>query len=315
MKLKFDKETAYLVGAVLAVLIIGTVVGQLLKQLSKTEGSAKTVQNLNARVKAWWVMVAVFGLAMFIGAIGSVVLFGLISFLALREFITLTPTKLGDHRTLFWVFFIITPLQYYLVATHRYGLFSLLIPVCAFLFVPLRSAISGDCDHFFERTAKIQWGLMICVYCVSCAPALFFLNIPGYEGQNAKLLVYFIIVVQISDVLQYLWGKTLGRHKIAPRVSPSKTWEGFIGGILTATIIGTCLWWATPFTPVQSAAMSLAITLMGFAGGLVMSAIKRDRGVKDYGTIIEGHGGVMDRIDSICFAAPVFFHLTRYLFA
>jgi len=315
MKLKFDKETAYLVGAVLAVLIIGTVVGQLLKLFCKTEGSAKTIQNLNARVKAWWVMVAVFGLAMFIGAIGSVVLFGLISFLALREFITLTPTKLGDHRTLFWVFFIITPLQYYLVATHRYGLFSLLIPVCAFLFVPLRSAISGDCDHFFERTAKIQWGLMVCVYCVSCAPALFFLNIPGYEGQNAKLLVFFIIVVQISDVLQYVWGKTLGRHKIAPRVSPSKTWEGFVGGILTATIIGTCFWWATPFTPVQSAAMSLAITLMGFAGGLVMSAIKRDRGVKDYGTIIEGHGGVMDRIDSICFAAPVFFHLTRYLFA
>jgi len=128
MKLKFDKETAYPVGAVLAVLIIGTVVGQLLKLFCKTEGSAKTIQNLNARVKAWWVMVAVFGLAMFIGAIGSVVLFGLISFLALREFITLTPTKLGDHRTLFWVFFIITPLQYYLVATHRWGSFPFSYP-------------------------------------------------------------------------------------------------------------------------------------------------------------------------------------------
>jgi len=193
-------------------------------------------------------------------------------------------------------------------------LFSILIPVYAFLFVPVRSAIAGDCEHFFERTAKIQWGLMICVYCVSYAPAVFFLSIPGYEGQNGKLLFYFVLIVQISDVLQYVWGKTLGKHKIAPNVSPNKTWEGFAGGIVTATLVGACLWWATPFTPLQSAGMSLAITLMGFAGGLVMSAIKRDRGVKDYGTMLEGHGGVMDRIDSICFAAPVFFHLTRYFF-
>ena len=314
MKLKFDKQTGYLVGGVLALLIVGTIVGQVLRVTAKSEGSKKTIQNLNDRMKAWWMMVAVFGLAMLTGGIGSVVLFGLTSFLALREFITLTPTKRGDHRTLFWVFFIITPFQYYLVATRWYGLFSIFIPVYAFLFVPVRSAISGDCGNFFERTAKIQWGLMICVYCVSYAPAVFLLNIPGYEGQNGKLLFFFVLIVQISDVLQYMWGKTLGRHKIAPTVSPNKTWEGFIGGVLSATLIGACLWWATPFTRYQAAAMSLAITLMGFAGGLVMSAIKRDRGVKDYGTMIEGHGGVMDRIDSICFAAPIFFHLTRYFY-
>jgi phosphatidate cytidylyltransferase len=251
---------------------------------------------------------------MMTGGIGSVILFGLTSFLALREFITLTPTKAGDHRTLFWVFFVITPLQYWLVATGWYELFAIMIPVYAFLFVPIRSVLGGDCDRFLERTAKIQWGLMVCVYCVSHAPAIIFLGIPGYEGQNGKLLFYFVLVVQISDVLQYVWGKTLGRNKIAPNISPNKTWEGFLGGITTATLIGAGLWWATPFTPLQSAGMSLAITLMGFAGGLVMSAIKRDRGVKDYGTVIEGHGGVMDRIDSICFAAPVFFHLTRYFF-
>ena len=259
-------------------------------------------------------MAAVFAVAMLTGGIGSCVLFGLISFFALREFITLTPTKTGEHRTLFWVFFVIIPLQYWLVASGWYGLFVILIPVYAFLFVPLRSAMSGDCERFLERAAKIQWGLMVCVYCVSHAPAIFLLKIPGYEGQNGKLLFYFVLIVQISDVLQYVWGKTLGQHKIAPHVSPSKTWEGFIGGIATATLIGAGLWWATPFTPLQSAGMSLAITLMGFAGGLVMSTIKRDRGVKDYGTMIEGHGGVMDRIDSICFAAPVFFHLTRYFF-
>jgi phosphatidate cytidylyltransferase len=314
MKLKLDTETYWLVGGVLALLVVATAIGQWLRWRLRSEEAAKTIQNLNARIKAWWMMVAVFGLAMLTGGIGSVILFGLTSFFALREFITLTPTKAGDHRTLFWVFFVITPLQYWLVASDWYGLFMVLIPVYAFLFVPLRSALSGDCERFLERAAKIQWGLMVCVYCVSHAPAIFFLKIPGYEGQNGKLLFYFVLIVQLSDVLQYVWGKTLGRHKIAPHVSPNKTWEGFVGGIATATLIGAGLWWATPFTPWQSAGMSLAITLMGFAGGLVMSAIKRDRGVKDFGAMIEGHGGVMDRIDSICFAAPVFFHLTRYFF-
>lgn len=314
MNLKLNSETYWLVGGVVALLMVATVIGQWLRLRVKSEAGRKTVANLNARTKAWWFMAAIFTLAMATGGIGSVILFGLMSFLALREFITLTPTRIGDHRSLFWVFFLITPLQYWLVASNWYGLFVILIPVYAFLFVPLRSAVAGDCERFLERAAKIQWGLMVCVYCVSHAPALLFLNIPGYESENGKLLFYFVCVAQISDVLQYVWGKTLGRHKIAPNVSPNKTWEGFIGGVATATLIGAGLWWATPFTPLQSAGMSLAITVMGFAGGLVMSAIKRDRGVKDYGTLIEGHGGVMDRIDSICFAAPVFYHLTRYYF-
>jgi len=314
MNLKLDKQTYWLVGGVLALLIISSLIGWVLSRRATGDKSKSTVQNLNARIRAWWMMVAVFGLAMATGGIGSVVLFGLTSFLALREFITLTPTRLGDHRSLFWVFFVIVPLQYYLIAIKWYGLFSILIPVYAFLFLPIRSAMAGDCERFLERTAKIQWGLMICVYCVSYVPALLSLEIPGYEGQNGKLMFYFVLVAQISDVLQYVWGKTLGRHKIAPRVSPNKTWEGFIGGIACATLIGAGLWWATPFTPLQSAGMSFAITLMGFGGGLVMSAIKRDRGVKDYGNVLAGHGGVMDRIDSLCFAAPVFFHLTRYYF-
>jgi phosphatidate cytidylyltransferase len=155
---------------------------------------------------------------------------------------------------------------------------------------------------------------MICVYCVSHAPALLMLEIPGYEDGSVKLLLFLVIVVQSSDVLQYIWGKLFGRYQIAPHVSPNKTWEGFFGGIATATLIGTGLWWITPFAPWESALMSVVIALMGFAGGLTMSAIKRDHGVKDFGTLIAGHGGVLDRIDSLCFAAPIFFHLTRYFF-
>jgi phosphatidate cytidylyltransferase len=259
-------------------------------------------------------MCAVFGGALAIGRLAPVIMFALTSFLALREFITLTPTRRGDHRSLFWAFFIILPLQYWTLAVQWYGLFVILIPVYAFLFIPVRIALAGDTERFLERTAKIQWGLMVAVYCVSYAPALVtLLPVPGYTG-NAKLLFFLVFVAQISDVLQYVWGKTCGRHPIAPKLSPNKTVEGFVGGGLSATFAGAALWWSTPFTFWQAAAMSALIVIMGFLGGLVMSAIKRDRGVKDYGESIPGHGGVLDRIDSLCFAAPVFFHAVRYWF-
>jgi phosphatidate cytidylyltransferase len=153
------------------------------------------------------------------------------------------------------------------------------------------------------------------VYFVSHVPAVLALRIPGYEAQMPKLMFYFVLVVELSDVLQYGWGKSLGRHPVAPSISPNKTWEGLVGGIACASALGTGLWWVSPFSPIEAALMSLVITFMGFAGGLIMSAIKRDCGVKDYGALIGGHGGVLDRIDSLCFSAPVFFHLTRYFYA
>jgi phosphatidate cytidylyltransferase len=314
-QLRLDPGLTWLFGGVLGLLAASTFIGRMLARIAKNEESRATFANLNSRIRSWWVMSAVFALTLMVGPIGSIVLFALISFLALREFITLTPTRRGDHRTLFWAFFIITPTQYALVADRWYGLFAILIPVYAFLFIPTRISIAGDTEQFLERAAKIQWGLMVCVYCVSHAPALLMLRIPGFEGQNAKLLMFLVLVDQLSDVFQYVWGKLLGRHKISPKISPNKTWEGFIGGVASAVLIGAGLWWATPFTIWQAAGMSVVIALMGFAGGLVMSAIKRDRGVKDFGALIEGHGGMLDRIDSVCFAAPIFFHLTRYLFA
>jgi len=309
-----DLQTQYLLGGVLALLLIASVTGLILKRVCKGESARKVVANLNARINAWWVMCAVIGGAIAAGKTASVTFFALISFLALREFITLTPTRYGDHRALFWAFFVILPLQFVLVGIDWYGLFSILIPVYAFLFVPIRCALAGDKERFLERTSKIQWGMMVCVYFVSYTPGLLDLHIPGYEKQNWKLLFFLIFVAQISDVLQYVWGKCLGHRPIAPQISPNKTVEGFVGGALSSLLLWTALWKITPFTPLQAAGMSAAIVLMGFCGGLVMSAIKRDRGVKDYGELIPGHGGIMDRIDSLCFAAPVFFHLTRYFF-
>ena len=236
------------------------------------------------------------------------------SFFALRECITLMPTRRGDHEALFWCFFIILPVQYVLVGIQWYSVFVIFIPVYAFLFIPARVAIAGDTQHFLERSAKIQWSLMMAVYCVSHAPALLMLSIPGYSGENIKLVLFMMIVVQISDVLQYVFGKLCGKRPIVPKLSPNKTVEGFVGGILSASLVGAGLWWITPFNPWQAFVISLLITLLGFLGGLCMSAIKRDRGVKDFGAMLEGHGGMMDRIDSLCFAAPIFFHVVRYYF-
>jgi phosphatidate cytidylyltransferase len=308
-----DPQLAWLFTGVAGLLVLATVTGRVLAFTAR-ESTLSTIDNVNARIRAWWVMSAAFAIAVLTGGTGSVVLFALISFLALREFITLSPTSRADHAALVWSFFIVTPVQYVLVGVHWYGFFSIMIPVYAFLFVTARVVLAGDTERFLERAAAIQWGLMACVYCISYAPALLLLHIQGYRGENAKLLFFLVVVVQLSDVLQYVWGKLLGRHPVAPSISPNKTWEGLIGGVASAVLVGTALWWATPFNPWQAAAMAFAIAVMGFAGGLVMSAVKRDRGVKDYGSLIQGHGGVLDRVDSLLFAAPLFFHLTRFFF-
>lgn len=307
-----NSDLIMLVSGIFGILIFASVVGYILQQRLSPDGSNASVENLNARIKAWWAMVILIGLAFIAGRIGVLILFGFCSFAALREFVTLINTRRADHWALAAAFFVVVPIQYYLLWAEEYGIFSIFIPVYAFLLMPIVSVLRGDTERFLIRIAEVQWALMICVFCASHVPALLTLNIPGYEGRNVLLIAFLVIVVQISDVLQYVWGKLLGRTKIAPKLSPSKTVEGFVGGVISATLIGAALWWITPFTPFQAGLLALIITLMGFFGGLVMSAIKRDRGVKDWGNLIEGHGGLIDRLDSVVFSAPIFFHIVRY---
>lgn len=304
----------WLIGGVVAILIVASIAGWMLGLRLKSENGRAVVENLNARVRAWWIMVAVFAFAFLLGKVATIILFALVSFFALREFLTLTPTRAGDHRALSLAFFALIPVQYYLIGIEWYALFSIFIPVYGFLLLPSLSALTQDTEHFLERSAKIQWGVMVTIYCLSHVPALLLLDIPGYAGHNALLLFYMLLVVQMSDVLQYVFGKIFGKRKIAPVVSPSKTVEGFIGGAAGATLIGAAMWWITPFTPLQAACMAFVAVLMGFLGGLVLSAVKRSLGAKDWGTMIRGHGGMLDRMDSVSFAAPIFFHLTRYFF-
>ena len=306
------REQSYILAtAVAGILLFASVVGFTLK-LAVAHGAPNTViDNLNARIRAWWMMAVVCGLAFLVGKNGVIVLFAFISFLALREFVTAVPTRRGDHAALIASFYVVIPVQYWLIWTDRYGLYPILIPVFAFMAIPILAARAGDARNFLQGAATLQWGLMITVFSVSHAPMLLTLDIPGYEGQSMFLLVFLILVVQSSDVLQYIWGKLAGKRQIAPRLSPSKTVEGFIGGTASATLLGAALWWITPFTLLQATLVSLVITLMGFFGGLVMSAIKRDRGVKDWGGMIQGHGGILDRVDSLCFSAPIFFYIIR----
>jgi phosphatidate cytidylyltransferase len=307
-----EHPSLFLAGGILAVLIAASLVGWLLKLTLAAHAPHAVVDNLNARIKAWWLMVLVIGGALAIGKTGVIVLFAFASFVALREYVSIAPTRRGDHWALLLAFFVVVPFQYFLIAMEWYGFFSVFIPVYAFLVLPMLAAVRGEVRGFLDRTATLQWGLMICVFCLSHVPALLLLEIPGYAGRDAFLMVFLILVVQSSDVLQYVWGKLFGRTKIAPEVSPSKTVAGFVGGVASTTLLGAALWWITPFTPPQAALVSLGLGLAGFLGGLVMSAIKRDRGVKDWGTMIEGHGGVLDRLDSVCFSAPIFFHIVRY---
>lgn len=301
-----------LFAGIFAVLALASVIGAILKLRTSPDVANASIDNLNARLKAWWVMIGLIALAIWVGDWGLILLFGFISFQSLREFVSITHTRRGDHRALIWSFYVFLPLQYVLIANHWYGLFAILIPVYAFLLLPISASLGADTTRFLERAAKVQWGLMICVYCISHVAALLTLDIEGYAGANALLIVFLVLTVQSSDVFQYVWGKLLGKHKLAPAISPSKTLEGLVGGVASATIVGAALWWITPFTPLQAGLIALVINIMGFFGGFVLSAIKRDRNVKDWGSMIEGHGGMLDRVDSISFSAPIFFHIVRY---
>jgi phosphatidate cytidylyltransferase len=305
-----------LAAAALCLLALATVAGQWLRKHDSAALDRRTVDAFNARVQAWWFFSLLMACGFFSPAL-TIALFGLLSFWALREFVTLTPTRIGDHRALFWVFFFFTPMQFVLVATDDYGLFSVLIPVYAFLFIAARSALSGDYDRFLERIAKVQCGLMLCVYCLSFAPALLNLRCLGAEqgAARARLLFFFVTIVLFADLLQWVWSAFYRQHPIAESIDANRSWEGVALGSACAGVLGAALVWATPFPHwYQAAAMSILISLTAAAGSMTMAAVKRDRGELVSGIFVEGHGGVLSRIDAICFAAPVFYHVTRYFF-
>lgn len=293
---------------VLGVLLLASTIVALLKRLKPQADFSE----LAARVNAWWLMASVFFGAIAVNDPISLIFFAFLSYWAMKEYVTLLVTRPADHRTLFLAFLAI-PVQYYWIGIGWYGMFIIFIPVYMFLFLPIRQFISKETRGFVASTAQIQWGLMAFVFCLSHLAFLLRLRaVPGSEVNGRTLLLFLVFVVEISDVLQYVWGKLFGRHAIIPTVSPNKTWEGFIGGILSTAAVSLTIRFLTPFSVGETLIVALMVTVAGFCGGAVMSAVKRDFGVKDFGGLIPGHGGMLDRVDSLCYAAPVFLHYVRW---
>jgi phosphatidate cytidylyltransferase len=309
-----DPQLLLVFGVVLAVLVLGTLVATVLwvRQRRRPEGVSDTVKNLAARVRAWWVMVAIIAGTSVVGPLGLFALYTLLSALALRELLTLTPTHRADHGALVFAFFFVVPLQYAFAAMGWYVMFLIFVPVYAFVAIPVLLALRGEPARFLDRSAKIQWGVLVAVYFVSYVPMLQYVPIAGFPSGSGRLTFFLALVAQLSDVFQYVFGKLFGKHKVSPTISPQKTVEGLLGGGLSAVLVGTALYSVTPFGPGGACLLSLVIVATGFLGGLVMSAVKRSLGAKDWGAAIEGHGGVFDRLDSIAFAAPIMFHLVVF---
>jgi phosphatidate cytidylyltransferase len=336
---------------VLFILVAVTAVVSWLRRYVDYGVDPAILSSFRTRIRAWWILFGSIACVFMLGSLATLLLFFVMSINALREYITLTPKSPVDHQTLFWIYVFFTPLQFVLIGVnpawlfsvigiYPYQLFSILLPGYVFLILPGFMAVSGDPKRFLERTAKLQLGLMICVYSLSYAPAILTMYIPAdvvntvnesvveipsetvttlvlhnylppVNGINFRLLFFFVVVVQLGDVFQYLWSQIPSGHIVAERINSTRTWEGVFGGVISTGLLGVALWYFTPFPQWWHAGLiAMIVSFVGFCGSMTMSAIKRDRGVSGYGTLIQGHNGTLDRIDSLCFAAPVFYHLT-----
>lgn len=302
-----------LFGAACMLLVIATIAGEILRYKLARHGTHPTVETYVTRLHSWWAMVFLVAIALLIGHAGVILLFAFASFAALREFLTLTRKTKADHWALIAAFYVAFPAQYMFVWMGATGLFSVFIPVYAFLILPILSVIRGDGRSFLSRVSETQWGLMICVFCASHIPALVTLDIKGSTGRSVLLIAFLVLIVQLGDLAEYYIGRKFGKTRIAPELSP-KTREGVLCGAIFAGGLGVLLFWITPFTPWAAALIAVVIYLIGVGGSMVLSAIKQDRGVKNWGHLIPGQGGFVDQMDSVVFAAPIFFHLTRYFY-
>ena len=307
---------------VFGILLLGSVVTFLLSvrdhgDSPRAETVRKELKSVSAILRTSWLMVFVFWIGWVTGEWVALTLFGFVSFFALREFLTLSPTRLGDHRSLVLAFFVVLPVQYSLIGSGLFDLFTVFIPVYVFLALPLASALANDPQRFLERNAKLQWGIMVCIYGMSHVPALLLLKFPGYENRNAFLVFFLVLVVQVCMVTQHFASRKLQRPPVAPAISTSFNWRSWGIGVAAGSLLGALLAGITPWVPGTAFAAAFVACVAGSLGHLVMKALKRDRGIPSWGAqgqSVTGAGGLLDRVDALCFAAPVFFHSARWYF-
>ncbi len=295
--------------AMLAVLVAATAIEFLIH----IRNPHKDYTELRQRTVSWWWIIALLFLFLGAGNTSAVVFFAFISFLALKEFLSIVPTRQADRQVVFWAYLCI-PLQYYWVSSAWYGMFIIFIPVYMFLLIPMRMVLKGETDGFIKAAGILHWAVMLTVFSVSHIAYLLVLPEKNPLAGGLGLVLYLLFMTQFNDVNQYLWGKLLGKHKIIPRVSPNKTWEGFLGGLITITLVaGFVAPYLTPLTQLQGFVAGFIISAGGFMGDVVISSVKRDLHIKDCGNLIPGHGGILDRMDSLIYTAPLFFHYLYYL--
>ncbi|MCW8932339.1 MAG: phosphatidate cytidylyltransferase [Gammaproteobacteria bacterium] len=289
------------------------VIGSISRLFIEKKNPEKDYTELRQRIQSWWWMIGILFACMSIGETYAIILFGFISFLALKEFFSIVPTRQSDRRVIFWAYLSI-PLQYYFVSIEWYGMFIIFIPIYIFLFLPMRMVLIGETKGFIHAAGIMHWAVMLTVFCLSHIAYLLVLPEKNPEAGSMGLVIFLIFMTQFNDVSQYIWGKALGKHKIIPKVSPNKTWEGFLGGMLTITLIAALIGpFLTPLSISLSLLAGLLINISGFIGDVVISSIKRDLEIKDSGDLIPGHGGILDRFDSLIFTAPLFFHYLHYI--
>ena len=301
-------DIAILTLGAIGILIPLTILGEVIA----TRSPGPVIETYRTRVHSWWAMVILFAGALLLGRTGVLLLFAFAAFAALREFITFSTKNQADHLSLAMGFYLVLPLQFLFIGLGWTALFTVFIPVYAFLLLPMVSVLRGKPERFLIRVAETQWGLMICVYCASHVPALMTLEIPGFADRSVLLIAFLILVVQLGDLLDFYFGRRIGRRKIAPGLSP-KTWEGMVLGVASAALIGGAFAWLTPFGILGAALMAALASLTGMLGSLVLTAIKRDKGVRDWSHLIPGQGGFLDQLDSVLFAAPMFYHVVHLI--
>jgi phosphatidate cytidylyltransferase len=270
---------------------------------------------LRDRVRTWWWIIAIVTAAIAAGETAAILLFAALSFLAFREFHSVVPVRPAD-RVILGLAYVAVPVQYYFVWTQWYGMFSIFVPVYAFTILTAATVFVGETRGFIRSNATLHWALLLTVYNLS---HLAFLVVLPLERSTAAgglgLLLFVLVVVQFNDVAQFIWGRLLGRTRIVPAVSPGKTWEGFLGGAATSMLLAVGLApQLTPFSPMVAALIGLALAVCGFVGDVTLSGVKRDLGIKDTGASLRGHGGFLDRLDSLTLAAPIGFHVIRYFY-
>jgi phosphatidate cytidylyltransferase len=314
--LTVSQQIGLLFVALFGVLIVVTALAFSRTLRDRSDVQLAAHEQFKRDLRAVWIGAVLFWIAWIAGGIVSTLLFGIVSFLALREFVTLTHTVRGDHRSLLLAFFVVLPLQYVIVATEHFDVFTVFIPVYVFLAIPVVSALGNDPKRFLERTAKIQWGVMVCVYGMSHAPALLLLDLPDYQDRGAFLVLYLVLVVAIAQIAQESATRRMRRRPAARAISRSFSWRAWAIGMLAAGFVGTALYWATPFKPIPALVAALVAGGSGTLGEFVMKGIKRDAGVRNWGgkASVTGAVGLLDRVAPLCFAAPVFFHSVRWYF-